>query len=64
MKSQLNDIVIAKMTLKKVMHQIDHIETLLAYGEGVGMKMTIADWLTEMRVHLRRLEVMAEQSAS
>lgn len=60
----LNEAVIAKMTLKKIMSQIDHIETLLAYGEqGVDLKMILSDWFTEMRVHLRRVEYMTENAA-
>jgi len=63
MNLNLNDAVIAKMTLKKIMSQIDHIETLIAYGEqGVDLKMTLGDWFTEMRVHLRRVEYMTEQA--
>jgi hypothetical protein len=64
MNFNLNEAVIAKMTLKKIMSQIDHIETLLAYGEnGVDLKMTLGDWFAEMRVHLRRVEYMTEQAA-
>ncbi len=63
MKLQFNEAVIAKLTVKKIMHQIDHVETLIAMGEQChAIKMTLSDWLSEMRVHLRRIEYMTEQS--
>jgi hypothetical protein len=63
MNHHFNEAVIAKMTVKKVLHQIDYIETLIAVGQpGHDIKLTLADWFTEIRVHLRRLEVMTEQS--
>lgn len=56
--------VIAKLTVKKILHQIDYIETMVTCGsEGGDMKIVLPDWFAEMRVHLRRLEVMAEQFA-
>ena len=61
----INDAVIAKMTVKKVLNQIDQVEALLAFGTGdAGVKMTLADWFTEMRVHLRRLEYTVEHAAT
>lgn len=79
MNLHLNEAIIAKMTIKKVMSQIDHVETLLAYGGmpqvsargaeyaqqgglAPDIKMILADWFAEMRVHLRRIEHMAEHS--
>lgn len=72
MNLHLNEAIIAKITIKKVMSQLDHVETLLTYGvpraeqkEGQlapEIKMVLADWFTEMRVHLRRVEYMAEQA--
>ena len=63
MNLKLNEAVIAKMTIKKIMSQIDHIETLLAYGEqGVDLKLILGDWFTEMRAHLRRVEYMTENA--
>lgn len=65
MNSRFNEAVIAKMTVKKILHQIDYIETLIAVGDPTQhIKLTLADWFTEMRVHLKRLEIMAEHSAS
>lgn len=70
MNLHLNEAIIAKMTLKKIMSQIDYVEGLLTYGVDVAgkdgglapdLKMVLADWFTEMRVHLRRVEYMAEQ---
>lgn len=64
MKMNVNEALIAKMTIKKIISQIDHIETLLAYGEnGVDLKMALGDWFNEMRVQLRRVEFLTEQSA-
>ncbi len=61
----MNDAVIAKMTVKKVLNQIDQVETLLAFNEtDAGVKMTLGDWFTEMRVHLRRLEYAVEHAAA
>lgn len=70
MNLHLNEAIIAKMTIKKIMSQIDHVESLLAYGAGVSaqsglapdVKMILADWFAEMRVHLRRVEFMTEQA--
>lgn len=63
MKHHFNEAVIAKMTVKKVLNQIDYIETLIAYEQpGHDIRLTLSDWFTEMRVHLRRLEIMTEQS--
>ena len=63
MRNQFTEAVIAKLTVKKVLHQIDHIETLIALGDSGGdIRMTVSDWFTEMRVHLKRLEYMTEQS--
>lgn len=72
MNLHLNEAIVAKLTVKKVMNQIDHVEALLAYGSVADMpssggiapdiKMVLSDWFTEMRVHLRRIEYMAEQA--
>jgi hypothetical protein len=63
MKLQFNEAVIAKLTVKKVLHQIDHVEMLIAMGDPChDIKLTLSDWFTEMRVHLRRIEYMTEQS--
>jgi hypothetical protein len=60
-----NDAVIAKMTIKKVLHQLDQTETLLAvHDTDPSLKLTLADWFTEMRVHLRRLETSVEMTAA
>jgi hypothetical protein len=61
----MNDAVIAKITVKKILSQVDQIETLLAFGgTDIGVKMTLSDWLTEMRVHLRKLECAVEHAAA
>lgn len=72
MNLHLNEAIIAKLTVKKVMNQIDHVEALLAYGAVAEMptsgglapdiKMVLGDWFTEMRVHLRRIEAMTEHA--
>lgn len=72
MNLHLNEAIITKMTIKKIMSQIDHVETLLAFGgratsaSHTGLPpdigMVLADWFAEMRVHLRRIEYMAEQA--
>jgi hypothetical protein len=57
------DAMIAKLTVKKLLSQIDHVETaLLTAGTEPSLKFAVADWLTEMRLHLRRLELWAEQT--
>ena len=61
----INDAVIAKITVKKILSQVDQIETLLAFGgTEIGVKMTLSDWLTEIRVHLRKLEYAVEHAAA
>lgn len=63
MNTRLNEVLVAKLTIKKIMSQIDHVEALLAYAEpATDLKLVLADWFAEMRVHLRRVEYMAEQT--
>lgn len=63
MNLNLNQALVTKMTIKKIISQIDQVEALLAYGSpGADIKMVLADWFTEMRVHLRRVEYMTEQA--
>ncbi|MDB5478226.1 MAG: hypothetical protein JWM96_721 [Alphaproteobacteria bacterium] len=40
--------VIAKLTVKKILHQIDYIETMVTCGsEGGDMKIVLPDWFAE-----------------
>ena len=63
MNLHFNEATIAKMTVKQVLHQIDYIEILVALGEPAqNIRTTLEYWFEDMRVHLQRLEGMAEQS--
>lgn len=63
MNLHFNEATIAKMTVKQVLHQIHHIEILIAMGEPAqNIRTTLEHWFSDLRVHLERLETMAEQS--
>lgn len=63
MNLHFNEATIAKMTVKQVLHQIDYIEILVALGDPAhNIRTTLEYWFDDMRVHLQRLEGMAEQS--
>ncbi len=56
--------VIAKLTVKKLLSQVDHVETMLTVGSTEPvLKFALADGLSEMRLHLRKLESWVEQTA-
>lgn len=59
-----HNAVIAKLTVKKLLNQVDHVETMLHVGTTEpALKFAVSDGLSEMRLHLRKLEAWVEQTA-
>ncbi len=60
---KFHNAVIAKLTVKKLLSHVDHVETMLTMGSTEpALKFALADGLTEMRLHLRKLESWVEQT--
>lgn len=59
-----NQAMIAKITVKKILSLLDHVQIVLTHGLGdTQMKLAVQDWLDEMRLHLRKIEYSVETSA-
>ena len=60
---KFHEAMIAKLTVKKLLSQIDYVETALtAASAEPNLKFAVSDWLMEMRLHLRKLEIWVERT--
>lgn len=56
--------MIAKLTIKKILSILDHLQIIMAHGMGDNAaKLTSQDWFDEMRLHLRKIEYSIEAAA-
>lgn len=56
--------MIAKITVKKILSLLDHVQILVAHSLGDDpARLTLQDWFDEMRLHLRKVEYSVETAA-
>lgn len=61
---KLHDAMIAKITVKKILSLLDHIQIIVTHALGENAAtLTIHDWFDEMRLHLRKVEYSVEAAA-
>lgn len=59
-----NNALVAKITVKKILSLIDHIQILVTHALGDKIEnLTIQDWFDEIRLHLRKVEYSVETAA-